>query len=185
MGGDFGLEGICKAHDLVVFDFSALFVPFAGQQITYSYYDGLDGFVKAIRRVSNRRLPQHLFQSLKPAKNPVDGYTIDRIRATFENYTAGVGRKDHKALRRKTVEIAWKNSMAEEDRYALLLATALVRDTKKQVAKSTAYVSGLPNNIEAFHELLDFPDVVKEKAAGYLWNGQVYALVKPKVRTPQ
>ncbi len=183
MGGDFGLKGICKAHEVVVFDRSALFAPFAGQEISHVYYGKFDGFVRAIKSVSNRLLPQHLLQSLKPAGSPVDGYTIERIRITFENCTAGVGRKDHKALRRKTMDLVWKGEISEEDRYSLLLAVALVRDTQKQKAKSTAYVTGLSSNIEHYHKFLDFPQVVKEKAMGYLWNGQVYAPVQPKVQT--
>ena len=183
MGGDFGLEGICKAHDLVVFDRSALFAPFVDKGVAACYGEEFEEFIRVIEKVSNRRLPQHLFQSLG-APSPVEGYIAGRIQGAFLDYTAGVGRKDHKALRTKTMDLAWNGEISEEDRYSLLLAVALVRDTKKQKARSTAYVSGLSSNISHFNNLLEMPDVVKEKAEGYLWNGQVYAAVQPKVQMP-
>jgi len=182
MGSDFGLGGICKAHELVVFDMSALFAPFAGQKISNLYYNGFETFVEVIESVPNRRIPQHMYQWLG-SPNPYSGGITDIIQNAFADFTTGIGRKDHKALRRKTMDLVWKKEISEEDRYSLLLAVALVRNTEKQQARSTAYISGLSKNITHYHEFLDFPQVVKEKATGYLWNGQIYAPVQPTVQT--
>ena len=178
MGGDFGLEGICKAHDVVVFDRSALFAPLnqpgaAGERF--------EEFVGVIASLPNRLVPQHLLQWLAAS----DSYMSRILHNAFQDKTAGVGRKDHKALRRKTMDLVWKGEISEEDRYSLLLAVALVRDNQKHKAKSTAYITGLSRNIEHYHKLLNFPEVKREEAMGYLWNGQVYAPVQPKVQTLQ
>ena len=173
---DLGLEKICGAHELVIFDKSALCAPFKGRLI-FAYDPRFEQFAELLERFPNRRIPQRLSQSLAWTISDAR-YTASRLYMAFQYHSAGVGRNDHRGLRKQVLKIAKEKGIEEYDRCAIFLAVSCVRDTKKRDAKNTAYVSGLPKNVEVFNELLEIEDVVKEKAASYLWNGTIYEPVK-------
>ena len=164
---DFGLVEICKKHDAVVFDYSALNAPF-----DYRPWGHDDPFLleycAALRSVDKRRVPEamfHLFHRFK------DSSELNRaLVGIFVDFVDSVGYKHHKLLRKHCLEIAVRHGVFESYRHSLMLALALARDVAGKKGVRAGYLTSRKENASAYADLRKVVGIPHDRAVSYLYD---------------
>jgi len=166
--GDFGLDGICERHDVLVFDYPALIAPFP---VSPSYNDALlRAYGAALKKADKRCIPMALLHVLNRSKG--SSALCALMSDVFDGKTGSIGYKSQKFLRKKSIEISETYGVSEEDRHSAMLALALARDTTAKNGERSAYLTDSDRNIRAFNETRAAVDMFAERAVAYRYNAQ-------------